>query len=455
MTQRHLHLNAFLMNVGHHEAAWRHPDTDPRRALGLDHFVELARTAERGLLDSIFFADLSAVRENVRHNTQGGLDPVDLLAAVTPATRHVGLIATVSTSFHEPFNLARRFATLDHLSGGRAGWNIVTSGTDAEARNFGAEAHAAHADRYERAAEFVDVVTKLWDSWDDDVLVVDRASGVYADTDRIRRINHRGRHFRVDGPLTLPRSPQGRPLLVQAGSSETGREFAARYADAVFTAQQTLAEAQGFARNLRSRLGRHGRGPEDVVILPGISPIIGGTAAEARRLAADLDDLLVHDYGLDQLSGMVGVTLTEADLDGPLPEVPPEADINGNKSRRTLVVDLARREHLTVRQIISRLAGGRGHRVVAGTPEAIADTIEEWFHAGAADGFNVMPPLLPSGLDAFVDHVVPILQTRGLFRREYEGTTLRDRYGLTRPQPRLDPAASPLRERPAVPVGTP
>ena len=440
---RQLHLNAFLMTVGHHEAAWRSPRTTPDRVLDAAYWTDLARTAERGLFDSIFFADTSAVRDSVRWNVNGGLDPVSLLDVVLPATRHVGLIATVSTSFHDPFNLARRFATLDHLSGGRAGWNIVTSGTDAEARNFGRDEHRAHAERYELAAEFLEVASKLWDSWDDDAVALDRAAGIAVRTEAVRRIQHRGRFFRVDGPLTLPRSPQGRPLLVQAGSSTAGRDFAAQHAEAVFTAQQTLADGEAFAADLRGRLGRYGRRPEDVVILPGISPVLGGTEAEARALERELEELLVPEYGLEQLSLMVGVPLGVEDLDRPLPDVPPEEAINGNKSRRTLVVELARREDLTVRRIIARLAGGRGHRVFAGTPEQVADTIEEWFRAGAADGFNVMPPHLPGGLTDFVDHVVPILQARGLFRTEYTGRTLRENYGLARPENRYagDPAA--------------
>lgn len=433
---RRLHLNAFLMNVGHHEAAWRHPRTDPTRAHTAAHFVHLAQVAERGKLNSIFFADGSGLSPAVRWNTQGGIDPISILEVVSAHTSHIGLIATVSTSFHEPYNLARRFASLDILSGGRAGWNIVTSGTDLEARNYGHDAHAPHAQRYARADEFLDVVTKLWDSWEDGALVLDRENGLYADTDRVRAIRHEGRYYKVDGALTVPRSPQGYPVLVQAGSSEAGKDFAARWAEAVFTAQQTLADGQAFYADLKSRLGAYGRRPEQLLVLPGISPILGSTEAEALALQQELEDLLVPEYGLAQLSGMVGVPLGLDDLDKPLPDVPPEEDINGNKSRRTLVVELARRESLTVRQVIARLAGGRGHRVLAGTPDQIADSLQEWFEHGAADGFNVMAPVLPGGLEDFVDHVVPILQARGLFRTEYTGTTLREHYGLPRPAAR-------------------
>ncbi|BDM74201.1 monooxygenase (plasmid) [Streptomyces nigrescens] len=441
-THRRLHLNAFLMNAGHHDAAWRHPRTQPERVTDLRYFQQLAQTAERGRLDSIFFADGLALWGKVRHNALGGFEPLTLLSALATVTEHIGLIATVSTTFNEPFHTARKFASLDHISGGRAGWNIVTSGTVNEARNFGQDQHLEHRLRYERAREFVEVVTKLWDSWEDDAILLDRERGVYADTDRVREIGHRGAYFGVQGPLNVPRSPQGHPLLVQAGSSEDGREFAAEYAEAVFTAQQTLADAQSFYKDLKSRLAQHGRSEEDLKVLPGICPVIGSTEAEARALDHELTELQVPEYGLAQLSGMLGTDLTGLPLDGPLPELPEERDINGNKSRFTLVAELARRDGLTLRQLIARLGGGRGHRVVVGTPEQIADQLQEWFTQGAADGFNIMPPHLPGGLEDFVDHVVPVLQRRGLFRTEYTGRTLREHYGLPRPANRLTATAS-------------
>ncbi|MFF8288670.1 LLM class flavin-dependent oxidoreductase [Streptomyces sp. NPDC016309] len=434
---RQLHLNAFLMNAGHHDAAWRHPLTTPERVTDLTYFQELARTAERGLLDSVFLADGLALWGKVRHNALGGFEPLTLLSALATVTERIGLIATVSTTFNEPFSTARAFASLDHLSGGRAGWNIVTSGTVDEARNFGRDEHLEHGLRYERAREFVEVAVKLWDSWDDDAIVLDRAAGIYADTDKVRPVDHRGTHFGVRGPLNVPRPPQGHPLLVQAGASEDGKEFAARYAEAVFTAQQTLSDAQAFAKDLRSRLPRHGRTEDDVRILPGICPVIGSTEAEARALERELTDLQVPEYGLAQLSGMLGTDLTGLPLDGPLPELPDERDINGNRSRFALVAELGRREGLTLRELIARLGGGRGHRVVVGTAEQIADELQEWFTEGAADGFNIMPPYLPGGLDHFVDQVVPILQARGLFRTAYTGRTLREHYGLARPAGRV------------------
>ncbi len=434
---RKFHLNAFLMNAGHHDAAWRHPRTQPERATDLTYFQELARTAERGKLDSLFLADGLALWGKVRYNVLGGFEPITLLSALAAVTERVGLIATVSTTFNEPFHVARKFASLDHISGGRAGWNIVTSSSLDEARNFGLDEHLEHSLRYSRAREFVDVATKLWDSWEDDAPVIDRASGIYADTGRIHELGHIGEFFRVQGPLNVQRSPQGYPLLVQAGSSEDGKEFAAQYAEAVFTAQQTLADGQTFYKDLKSRLARYGRAPEDVKILPGICPIIGDTEARARELEEELTELQIPEYGLAQLSSMVGVDLTGLPLDGPLPDLPDERDINGNKSRFTLVAELARRDGLNLRQLIARLGGGRGHRVFAGTPEQIADQLEEWFTQDAADGFNIMPPFLPGGLADFVDLVVPILQRRGLFRTEYTGRTLRDHYGLPRPANRL------------------
>ncbi|SDY17326.1 FMN-dependent oxidoreductase, nitrilotriacetate monooxygenase family [Amycolatopsis xylanica] len=432
---RQLHLNAFLMQNGHHEAAWRHPDTDPKRATTLQHYVELARTAERGKLDSLFLADGVALWGNVRYNSHNLFEPLTLLSALAGATEHIGLIATASTTYNEPYHLARKFASLDHLSGGRAGWNIVTSAGKDEALNFNRDARPAHELRYERATEFIEVVKKLWDSWEDDAAVIDKASGVYADTDLIHPIDHVGEHFQVRGPLNVPRPVQGHPLLVQAGSSETGKEYAARYAEAVFTAQQTFEEGKAFYDDVKARLGRHGRTPDEIKILPGISPILGRTEAEAREREAELNALITPEYGVRQLSNLLDHDLAGYPLDGPLPDVGTFTE--GQQSRFDLVTGLARRENLTIRQLIERLAGGRGHRVFAGTPVQVADQLEHWFTAGAADGFNIMPPTLPGGLTDFVDLVVPELQRRGLFRTEYSASTLRGHYGLARPATRV------------------
>ncbi|GAA4228264.1 LLM class flavin-dependent oxidoreductase [Actinomadura meridiana] len=437
MTTRKLHLNAFLMSNGHHEAAWRLPESDPFVNHDAAYFTRLAQTAERGLLDSVFFADSPALMGNVGRRPASVLEPTVLLAAMATATSRIGLIATASTTYNDPYNLARRFASLDHISRGRAGWNIVTTATLDAARNFGLDDLPAHRERYERAAEFVDVARRLWDSWQDDAIVGDKSVGTWAVADRVKAIDHSGRHHRVRGPLNTARSPQGHPLLVQAGSSENGKEFAARHAEAIFTAQQTLADAQAFYRDVRTRAAGAGRDPDQLKILPGIVPVIGSTEREARELDAELDRLIVPEYARAQLARTLRLPPERLPLDAPLPpDLPAEDEIEGAKSRYTLIVELARSENLTVRQLIGRLGGGRGHRTFAGTPEQIADTIEHWFHSGAADGFNVMPAVLPSGLDAFVDHVVPLLQARGLFRTEYTGRTLRDHYGLPRPADR-------------------
>jgi N-acetyl-S-(2-succino)cysteine monooxygenase len=433
MSDRTMHLNAFLMGVGHHEAAWRLSQSDVGGNLSLEHFAHLARTAERGAMDSIFFADAPALLGDVRYRPIGQPDPTVLLGALAAVTERIGLIATASTTYEEPYNLARRFAAVDHLSGGRAGWNIVTTASPDASRNFGLDAHPTHAQRYARAGEFVEVAVALWDSWEDDAVRGDKDAGTYADGDRIHEIEHDGVHFRVAGPLDLPRSPQGRPVLVQAGSSESGRTFAARWAEAVFTAHQTLADGQAFYTDLRARVGALGRDPDRVKILPGIVPVIGSTEAEARELERALEEAIIPAYGLRQLSAFFGIDMTGVELDAELPPLPGEDAIEAQKSRFTLVTQLARRERLTVRQLLGRLGGGRGHRTFTGTPEQVADTLQDWFERGAADGFNVMPPVLPSGLEAFVDHVIPELRRRGLFRSEYEGTTLREHYGLERP----------------------
>jgi FMN-dependent oxidoreductase (nitrilotriacetate monooxygenase family) len=429
-----MHFNLFIMDTGHHEASWRLPGSDPLAHIDVGYHERLARIAEAAKFDSVFLADSPVLWNDPGRRPNGRLEPITLLTALARATERIGLIATASTSYNDPYNLARRFASLDHISGGRAGWNIVTTAGDDAARNFGLDAQPAHAERYERAAEFVEVSRKLWDSWEDDAVVADAGRGVHAEADRVHAIDHAGRFFRVRGPLNLPRSPQGHPVLVQAGSSEDGKDFAARYAEAVFTAQQTLAEGQAFYAGLKRRAAAAGRDPDGVKILPGIVPVLGSTEAEARALDAELDRLIVAEHARDRLAKLLHVEPERLALDEELPaSLPAEDEIEGAKSRYTLVVELARRERLTVRELIGRLGGGRGHRTFAGTPEQVAETIEHWGTHGAADGFNVMPAVLPSGLELFAEHVVPILQRRGLMRREYEGTTLREHYGLARP----------------------
>lgn len=428
---RQLHLNAFVMGNGHHEAAWRHPSVNPAQALTVKHYAHIARIAERGKLDSIFLADGVSLWSNAKFNSHTRFEPLTLLSALATVTERIGLIATASTTYNEPYTLARKLASLDHISDGRAGWNIVTSAGREEARNFNREKRPDHEWRYHRATEFIQLVKQLWDSWEDDAIVLDTATGIFSDSSKIHRVDHIGEHFRVDGPLNVPRPIQGHPLLVQAGSSETGRDYAGRFAEAVFTAQQTLSDAQAFYADVKARATAHGRAAEDIVILPGISPIIGRTEDEAKQREAELNHLITPEYGINQLSNLLDHDLSRYPLDGPLPELTGRTE--GNQSRYELVTRLARRENLTIRQLIQRLAGGRGHRVVAGTPAQIADEIELWFTSSAADGFNIMPPTLPGGLEDFVNHVVPELQRRGLFRTDYDGTTLREHYGLARP----------------------
>lgn len=425
------------MSVGHHEASWRLPESNPYANTQLSHFVKLAQIAERGKLDSLFLADSPVLWNKLGRRPGGTLEPTVLLAALATATTRVGLIATASTTYNEPFNLARRFASLDHLSEGRAGWNIVTTaGVDA-ARNFNLDELPAHADRYARAAEFVEVSQKLWDSWADDAVLADKEAGVWGDDDKLYPPAHTGQYFKVAGSLNVPRAPQGYPLLVQAGSSDDGKHLAARFAEAVFTAQQTLADGQAFYRDLKARTAAFGRDPEGIKILPGLVPVIGATEAEALEKEQELERLIKPEYAKGHLAEQLRLKPEDLDLDSELPrDLPDEDAIQGAKSRYTLIVQLARREKLTVRQLIGRLGGGRGHRTFAGTPEQVADAMQEWWEQGAADGFNVMPAVLPSGLEVFVDQVVPVLQRRGLFRTDYTGTTLREHYGLARPENR-------------------
>jgi N-acetyl-S-(2-succino)cysteine monooxygenase len=438
-------LGAFLMNTGHHVAAWRHPDADADGGLDFTHYKRLAQTAERAKFDMAFLADGVAVRRdhNLESLSRSGqlvhFEPLTLLSALSAVTEHIGLVATASTTYNEPYHIARKFASLDYLSGGRAGWNVVTSASEAEAKNFNRDKHMEHALRYERAREFLQVVTGLWDSWDDDAFIRDKETGLYFEPAKLHVLNHKGKHFSVKGPLNVARPPQGYPVIVQAGASEDGQDFAAQTAEVIFTAQQTLEEAQAFYAGIKGRLAKYGRSPDHLKIMPGVFPVIGHTEKEAKEKYNQLQNLIHPSVGLALLSGNIGgFDLTSYPLDGPLPELP---ETNLNKSRQKLVTDLARRENLTIRQLYQAIAGARGHWTIWGTPEQIADRLEEWFVNDAADGFNLMPPYLPGGLDDFVDLVLPILRQRGLFRTEYEGRTLRENLGLSRPVNQFSTAA--------------
>ncbi|HET6151447.1 MAG TPA: LLM class flavin-dependent oxidoreductase [Marmoricola sp.] len=432
---RQLKLNAFLHDTGHHEASWRHPESSVERINDISWHQEIARKAEAAKLDAVFLADGPAWY-GTGYRPSNQFEPITLLTAIAAVTDKIGLISTASTTFYEPYNLARLFASLDRISGGRAGWNIVTTFSEDAAHNFGLDAVPSNEERYGRAQEFIDVVTRLWDSWEDDAVLADRATGDYIDVSKVHCIDHVGEHLRVKGPFNAPRSPQGRPVYVQAGSSNEGRAFAARNAEAIFTAHQTLGDAQAFYTDIKDRARAIGRNPDHVLVLPGISAFIGDTPKEAEDLYDEFNRLTVPAFGLNQLEKIAGVSLGHLDLDERVPaEIFGGAGnvLDNNRSRKQVVANIVERDRPTLRELLYRLAGGRGHNVVHGTPTQIADTIQGWFENGAADGFNVMPPLYPQLLDAFIEKVVPILVDRGLFRTDYSGSTLREHYGLPRP----------------------
>jgi N-acetyl-S-(2-succino)cysteine monooxygenase len=429
-------LGLFFEGCGHHIAAWRDKDVDPHARQTLAHYVEIARLAERGKFDLLFTADTNAtfgpddVDSWTRTTAASRLEPITLLGALAAVTQRVGLVATATTTYFEPFHVARFFASLDQISGGRAGWNLVTSLAVAEAYNFSRDAHASHADRYARAHEFAKVVLGLWDSWEDEAVIADKESGLYLDRSKLHFLNHKGKQFSVRGPLTVHRSPQGHPVIVQAGQSEDGRELAAETAEVIFTVQQDLTAAREFYTDVKRRAAAYGRPPEAIKVMPGVMTVIGSTRAEAEDKYARLQDLIGPEIGVGLLSAYLGLDLARYPLDGPVPE---PAHTNQEVGRVKVMIDLARRENLSIRQLYKRVAGQRAHRVVIGTPADTADALEEWFRGGAADGFNVLPLTFPRGLADIVDFVIPELQRRGLFRTEYEGTTLRDNLGLPRP----------------------
>lgn len=445
---RQIKLGAFLMQTGHHIAAWRHPEAQADAPVNFRHYAELARRAEAAKFDAIFLADSVGVRNTdlaslSRTARSDHFEPLTLLSALAAVTEKIGLIATVSTTYNEPYHVARKFASLDHISGGRSGWNLVTSSGQGEAQNFNLDEHVEHARRYARAAEFHDVVLGLWDSWEDDAFLRDKHSGQYFDPAKLHPLRHRGEHFSVRGPLNVSRSPQGRPVVVQAGASPAGRDLAARTAEVIFVAHQTFDEARAFYRDIKGRAVEYGRDPDDIKIMPGIFPVIGRSQAEAEDKFARLQDLIHPVVGVQLLSNMIGgFDLSGYPVDGPLPDIP---ETNGGKSRQQLLIDLARRDNLTIRQLYLRIAGARGHQQVVGTPQSVADQLQQWFEEDGADGFNIMSPWLPGGLDDFIELALPELRRRGLFRTEYSGATLRQHLGLARPSHRAVAAASASR----------
>jgi len=436
--RKQLRLGAFMRPVGIHTAWWRYPGAYPDANFNFSHLKRFAQTLERGRFDAFFMADHLAVLNMPmaalkRSATVTSFDPMTLLPALAVVTERLGLIATASTTFDQPYHVARKFASLDHISGGRAGWNLVTTSNPDAALNFGLDEHMEHDERYRRAREFFDVVTGLWDSWADDAFIRDVESGVFFDPERLHVLNHKGDYLSVRGPLNIARPIQGWPVIVQAGASEAGRQIAAETAEVVFASGGNLADAQRFYADVKGRMAALGRSRDHMKILPGALVTVGATVDEARAKRAMLDSLVHPDSGLASLSVALGHDASGFDLDGPLPEIP---ESNASQTGRQRVIERARRDNLTVRQL-AQIAGGYGGLAFTGTPTTIADQMEEWLEGEGSDGFNIMFPYVPGGLDDFVDLVVPELQRRGLFRREYEGATLRENLGLPRPENRF------------------
>ncbi|MDB5415737.1 MAG: class flavin-dependent oxidoreductase [Rubritepida sp.] len=431
-------LGLSMRYLGYHAAAWRHPSADPDAASKFSHYKYIAQAAEAAKLDMVFLADGIGLRTRdtppgalQRSHQVFELEPLTLLSALSSVTSHIGLVSTASTTYNEPYHIARKWASLDHLSGGRAGWNIVTSWSEVEARNFNREKHMDYDLRYERAAEFVEVVKGLWDSWEEDAPVFDKESGIMLDPSKMHTLFHQGKHFKVEGPLTIKRTPQGRPILVQAGAAEQGLEIAARSADVVYSSHFDLASAQAYYANLKGRLAKYGREPDSLKIMPGLTLFIGRTREEAQKKYDLLNSLVAPELGLSYLYQQMG-DLSGFDVDGPVPE-PPDPVM---KSSAAKMLAVARRDNLTIRQLYTTVAAGFGVRVLIGTPKDIVDDMQAWVEGGAADGFNLCPPVLPQGLDEFVELVLPELRSRGMFRTEYAGPTLRENLGLVPPRNR-------------------
>lgn len=435
--QKEAHLNLFIHGVGHHSAAWRAEDSHAGRLRSAQYYQELAQIAERGKLDAVFFADghstsITAVEDGPLWH----LEPLTLLSSLAQATERIGLVSTVSATFFTPFHAARMLASLDHISGGRIGWNVVTSMFDAEAQNHGLDRMPEHAVRYARAEEFVEVVLRLWDSWPASSILIERGQrpdggpGRYVDGGRLTELNHDGEHFRVRGPLNVPSPPQGHPVLFQAGASEQGRQLAARRAEAIYAVAYDLASGREYRADVRRRIAAAGRDPDAVAVMPGLVTYVGSTMEEALAKQQALDELLPVESSLRQLSVFTGQDASGWELDAPVPELPPLEEFTGPKGRYATILRIVESERPTVRQLLGRLAAGGGHCTMVGTPESIADEIERWLDEGGADGFNLMPPSLPQGVEDFVEQVVPELQRRGRFRTEYEGSTLREHLRL-------------------------
>ena len=429
--QRMMRLGAFLAGTGSNMASWRHPDAVPDAAINLDYYKQLTRRAEEAKLDFVFFGDGLYISEKSHPNFLNRFEPLTLLAALAMDTKQIGLAATLSTSYSEPFTVARQFASIDHISDGRAGWNIVTSPLEGSALNYSKAEHPQHDLRYRRAVEYLEVTKGLWDSWEDDAFVRNKETGQFIDPHKLHRVNHKGEFFSVQGPLTISRSKQGRPILIQAGSSEAGKEFASQVADAVFTGQATIEDAQEFYQDVKGRAVKHGRRSEEILMLPGCNPIVGATPEEAEAKYQEISNLVVIDDALNYLGRYFNdIDFTQYDLDEQFPDLGDFAR-NGWESATDRIKKVSREEGLTLRQMALRSTTPKSPFI--GTPEQVADTMQAWFEAGAADGFMMNASVLPQGFNDFVDLVLPVLKDRGLFRTEYEHDTLRGNLGLAKP----------------------
>jgi FMN-dependent oxidoreductase (nitrilotriacetate monooxygenase family) len=436
--KRRLRLAAFMRPVSLHTAAWRYPGAFPDANFNFGHITRFAQTLERGCVDAFFMADHLAVLNQpmdalIRGQTTTSFEPMTLLSALAMKTKHLGLIATGSTTYDEPYHVARRFASLDYLSEGRAGWNVVTTSNPDASKNFGRDDHMEHDERYDRAREFFDVVTGLWDSWADDAFIRDVERGVFFDPKKLHVLDHHGEYFNVRGPLNIARPVQGWPAIVQAGASDAGRQLCAEVADAVFTAMPNIAAGREFCADVKGRAVKAGREPDHVKILPGVMIYVGDSLDEAEAKRAKLDNLVYYESAIASLSIALGTDASKFDPDGPLPEIP---ESNASKSGRERAIERAKRENLTVRQLAQRM-GGHGGLSFLGTSKMVADHMEEWLETRASDGFTLQFPYLPEGLDDFVERVIPELQRRGIFRRQYEGATLRENLGVPRPENRF------------------
>lgn len=437
----HMNLAAYYNPTGHHVASWLHPRAQKDAHVNIDHYVEIARTAERAKFDLLFLADGNSVRtaamDALCRSVQfiAHFEPLTLLSALAMVTDRIGLIGTASTSWNQPYHIARKFASLDHISKGRAGWNAVTSVGDAEAQNFGRDHAYSHADRYDRAHEVIEIVQGLWDSWDDDAFVRDRDTGIFFDPDKLHVLGHKTDRYGVRGPLNVPRPPQGYPVVVQAGASEAGMELAAHYAEAIFSPHLNYEAAKKYYDGVKGRMAKYNRKPEHLKILPGLSVFVKATEEEAKKDYKYVQSLIHPVVGREILSTMLGgVDLSPFDYDGPLPDPLPGKP--GSQGHYDSLVALARKENLTIRQLGEHAAGARGKNVFVGSPEQVADYMQDWFERDGCDGFTIMPPYIPGALDDFCELVIPELQRRGLFRTEYEGNTLRENLGLPRPESR-------------------